>query len=132
MPHLMTRIHQHDYIQIYEAGIEALKSRPSDVELQHQIILSLARAGALDFAISEYDRFGLAAVQDHEDIMALNGRLSKDLYLRSSGEEAREHALSAAQKYEAAFQNTLGYYSCLLYTSPSPRDRQKSRMPSSA
>ena len=25
-----------------------------------------------------------------------------------------------------------GGYSCLLYTSPSPRDRQKSRMPSSA
>ena len=25
-----------------------------------------------------------------------------------------------------------GDYSCLLYTSPSPRDRQKSRMPSSA
>ena len=24
------------------------------------------------------------------------------------------------------------WYSCLLYTSPSPRDRQKSRMPSSA
>ena len=24
------------------------------------------------------------------------------------------------------------YYNCLLYTSPSPRDRQKSRMPSSA
>ena len=26
----------------------------------------------------------------------------------------------------------LGEYICLLYTSPSPRDRQKSRMPSSA
>ena len=26
----------------------------------------------------------------------------------------------------------LNTYSCLLYTSPSPRDRQKSRMPSSA
>ena len=26
----------------------------------------------------------------------------------------------------------IGYKSCLLYTSPSPRDRQKSRMPSSA
>src|SRR5665213_2654112 len=26
----------------------------------------------------------------------------------------------------------LGYEACLLYTSPSPRDRQKSRMPSSA
>ena len=28
--------------------------------------------------------------------------------------------------------NTLKAYICLLYTSPSPRDRQKSRMPSSA
>ena len=27
---------------------------------------------------------------------------------------------------------TLTLYACLLYTSPSPRDRQKSRMPSSA
>ena len=26
----------------------------------------------------------------------------------------------------------LGFFACLLYTSPSPRDRQKSRMPSSA
>ena len=26
----------------------------------------------------------------------------------------------------------IGYHVCLLYTSPSPRDRQKSRMPSSA
>ena len=26
----------------------------------------------------------------------------------------------------------LKFYNCLLYTSPSPRDRQKSRMPSSA
>ena len=31
------------------------------------------------------------------------------------------------------FFNTSGLqYNCLLYTSPSPRDRQKSRMPSSA
>ena len=33
--------------------------------------------------------------------------------------------LQAKQKLKA-------YYGCLLYTSPSPRDRQKSRMPSSA
>ena len=31
-----------------------------------------------------------------------------------------------------AKQKLKGYYGCLLYTSPSPRDRQKSRMPSSA
>ena len=29
-------------------------------------------------------------------------------------------------------ENLLSLYGCLLYTSPSPRDRQKSRMPSSA
>ena len=29
-------------------------------------------------------------------------------------------------------ETILNYYDCLLYTSPSPRDRQKSRMPSSA
>ena len=28
--------------------------------------------------------------------------------------------------------NRMNIYTCLLYTSPSPRDRQKSRMPSSA
>ena len=33
----------------------------------------------------------------------------------------------------SGFRKALGkYYTCLLYTSPSPRDRQKSRMPSSA
>ena len=30
------------------------------------------------------------------------------------------------------YRNTPFFYACLLYTSPSPRDRQKSRMPSSA
>ena len=30
------------------------------------------------------------------------------------------------------YEFSLGISSCLLYTSPSPRDRQKSRMPSSA
>ena len=31
-----------------------------------------------------------------------------------------------------SYNSTTGIYTCLLYTSPSPRDRQKSRMPSSA
>ena len=35
---------------------------------------------------------------------------------------------------EPTHEEIVGYtfYGCLLYTSPSPRDRQKSRMPSSA
>lgn len=107
----MSPVHSHDYIQSYEAGIEALKAQPLDRDLQHKVVLALARAGALDFAMSEYNRFGLAAVQDHEDIMALNGRLSKDLSLRASGAKALQYARDAAEKYEQAFQSTLGHYS---------------------
>ena len=38
------------------------------------------------------------------------------------------HALTTIQNKAELEKNTI----CLLYTSPSPRDRQKSRMPSSA
>ena len=34
--------------------------------------------------------------------------------------------------FEKGLAYIYGSFSCLLYTSPSPRDRQKSRMPSSA
>ena len=49
--------------------------------------------------------------------------------------------LEAVVGYEGATESGIGWYvsggptvthTCLLYTSPSPRDRQKSRMPSSA
>ena len=42
--------------------------------------------------------------------------------------------LDALREYDckATFFVQAQYCSCLLYTSPSPRDRQKSRMPSSA
>jgi len=107
----MTLLHEQNYILNYESAVEALKARPNDRELQHRAVLSLARAGALDFAIAEFNRFNLANVSGHEDIMALDGRLSKDLYLRSEGEEALGYAEDAARKYEAAFVETQGFYS---------------------
>ena len=33
---------------------------------------------------------------------------------------------------KAVYSYDMAYYTCLLYTSPSPRDRTRSRMPSSA
>ena len=51
-------------------------------------------------------------------------------------EGSHEHPDIAAQSDENGFYlpdiQIPGTYTCLLYTSPSPRDRQKSRMPSSA
>ena len=44
-----------------------------------------------------------------------------DLYLINGEARAHTRTLNVKQNYD-----------CLLYTSPSPRDRQKSRMPSSA
>ena len=40
--------------------------------------------------------------------------------------------LAVAKRQGRLHRNFQGYSTCLLYTSPSPRDRQKSRMPSSA
>ena len=34
--------------------------------------------------------------------------------------------------YENNFRRAIAFYTCLLYTSPSPRDVEESRMPSSA
>lgn len=100
-----------DYLQSYEQALAALKARPDDLSAKHQAVLMLARMGSLGFAVSEYARYGLDEIRNHEDIMALGARLSKDLYLASSGKAALEHARDSAAKYEAAFQATKGFYS---------------------
>jgi len=102
---------EHDYIKSYELGVKAVQANPKDLDAQHKVVLSLARLGALDLALAEYSRLGLDKVTGHEDIMALAGRLRKDLYLRSTGAKAASYAESSALKYDAAFQNTRGYYS---------------------
>ena len=56
--------------------------------------------------------------------VAYFGNLAKDL----SEEECKRIANEVVTGYE----KDKGTISCLLYTSPSPRDRTRSRMPSSA
>ena len=66
-------------------------------------------------------------------LILLNESLAKDLNLDFS--EISQSELSAIFTGNELPKNSNSIaqaYACLLYTSPSPRDRQKSRMPSSA
>ena len=78
MVSLMTSMPEHDYIQSYEASIKALAVNPGDRDMQYKAVLALARMGSLDFALKEYERYNMRNVQNHEVIMSLSGRLSKD------------------------------------------------------
>ena len=57
------------------------------------------------------------------------GRMLESYMLESIGGEL---LMLGYGMLEAWIRENTGYQVCLLYTSPSPRDRQKSRMPSSA
>ena len=54
-------------------------------------------------------------------------------HLRPSGDTPADRGLARHWGWETPGSLLRGHFvGCLLYTSPSPRDRQKSRMPSSA
>lgn len=100
-----------DLLARYQAAQEVLRTKPGDRLAQHRAVLCLARLGATDFAMAEYDRFGLAIVDD-EDCLALGARLYKDLFLRADDEDrAHSYGLRSAALYETAFKTTGGYYS---------------------
>ena len=100
-------------LSTYEAAIAALDTADEreGLEHKHKAVLALTRAGSLDFALSEYFRYGLGEIRHHEDIMGLGGRLYKDLYLSHTGDGAQEYARLSAEKYEAAYKDTGGFYS---------------------
>ena len=54
-----------------------------------------------------------------------SNKISKSSY--SKKKKIKKNIVNGVAYVQSTFNNT-----CLLYTSPSPRDRQKSRMPSSA
>ena len=70
-----------------------------------------------------------------------NNGIEVDSHMRTSREDVYaagdvtgtdQFVYMAAYGAKIAARNAVNGNSCLLYTSPSPRDRQKSRMPSSA
>ena len=81
---------------------------------------------------------------DDLDLSPLNKRLPKGVIGRANGDgtidikkglspEKRRKTIAHELEHARQMKNgTLGFNDCLLYTSPSPRDRTRSRMPSSA
>ena len=58
---------------------------------------------------------------------------TKTLYYAHTDKKAYQNLVKEIiTRGKIASKDEREYYYCLLYTSPSPRDRQKSRMPSSA
>ena len=70
----------------------------------------------------------LYATNRLKDYREAKGYTQNEMVALVSIEMDKDFAMSTYQKWE---QGTLNL-TCLLYTSPSPRDRTRSRMPSSA
>ena len=66
------------------------------------------------------------------DFRSVNAKAEPLYCSLPSLEEVFDQIGDKSPKIYSVMDLKAGYYSCLLYTSPSPRDRQKSRMPSSA
>ena len=77
-------------------------------------------------AVIEYDHdySNSAPASAISKIFGLDATTSSDIYL--------DYTLTGGGGGPAGVAEVDGIATCLLYTSPSPRDRQKSRMPSSA
>jgi class 3 adenylate cyclase len=99
-----------DLLAAYDSAAEALVAAPHDIRLKHRAVLTLARAGATQHARREYLRLGLDQISDDEDILALGGRLLKDMCLLASGEQRRKLAALSAAKYAQAYALHQGYY----------------------
>ena len=104
-----------------------------------QILFWLQEAGLPMTGANVARAMQLSAPTVHEMI----GRLERDGYITRAANRAIaftdsgcEHAEGIVRRHrliERFLTDVLGVpWDCLLYTSPSPRDRQKSRMPSSA
>jgi len=91
----------------------ALESRSASRDIAYLAVLSLARAGAVDFARREYVRLGLDQVTDDVDSIALGARLLKDVALNASGPRRSAFARAASRRYGALIERRGGLYGAI-------------------
>ena len=112
----------------YEAGgylTEAVRRRPYSVLLLDEI--EKAHKDVFNILLQVLDDGRLTdgqgrTVDFRNTVIVMTSNLGSDLI----------QAIAPEKSYELMKFKVMQVVSCLLYTSPSPRDRQKSRMPSSA
>ncbi len=98
-----------ELLAAFDLAERGLAQHPGDLALEHRAVLALARAGATVEAARRFDEYGLVR-SDDEDIAALRARIAKDVALAARGRERRLLAASAAERYEAIYARTDGYY----------------------
>ena len=76
--------------------------------------------------IASLSLLAMVYFMNHYDIKQMYREFATLSLKVDSQEKQIEKLMSEVEEYKKLYTN------CLLYTSPSPRDRQKSRMPSSA
>ena len=117
-----------------------VEDQPRDWNTANTLGDLYARAGQADMAVAHYSRiaehfmregFYPKAAALYKKILKFN-RDDEHTQLQLAEISARQGLFADARTYLNAVATRRRNRSCLLYTSPSPRDRQKSRMPSSA
>ena len=103
----------------------------------HLVVNSVVNRGFLNFEIFKFlvsDRVGTTNVHRHTNFMKLGQMIATISHLTIFKMAAVRHLglLNVFLEQLVSSGGLIHMYVCLLYTSPSPRDRQKSRMPSSA
>ena len=89
----------------------------------------------LKFAIYlfiSFSFFDFGFAQDKEKLIVNQSLLLDAIREESIGNIEKSIQILEKLKLEPDSKAICNYYLCLLYTSPSPRDRTRSRMPSSA
>jgi len=101
-----------DFLEAHERAMAALARWPDDITLRFRAVLTLARAGTIDDALTLYDRLKLAEVAS-EDERALKGRLLKDRALMRRGAPRQADLRAAAAFYAEAHAFGSGAFSAI-------------------
>ncbi|WP_419317277.1 tetratricopeptide repeat-containing protein [Caulobacter sp. ErkDOM-E] len=106
-------IQRGEILAAYDIARAALEAGDASREIAYKAVLCLARAGAVDFARTEYVRLGLDRIDDDPDIVALGARLLKDLALAARGPRRTAFARASTRRYQALFQRFGGLYGAI-------------------